>query len=405
MIEEYFGAIDLVCEHINIPVKLGVYPDTLNQILSRNQMQAARAEIRQWPGYAPTPLRKFDRLAAELNLGGIYYKDEALRFGLGSFKALGGAYAVLCKIADLLSASSGTLVTPADVRSGKHAAAASEITVVSATAGNHGRSVAWGAQQAGCNCRIYIHSGVDDGRKRALESYGAEVIRVAGDYDDSVPVAAADADANGWHVVSDTSYEGYTECPTNVMAGYSVMGEEALEQLGEGGPPTHIFAQTGCGGLAGGVSAQMWADLDAANPRMIVVEPERAACLAESARRGKLTGVKIEDESIMLGLSCGDVSVIAWDILAEGAGDYLTIPEAASPASMRFLASGIAGGEKIVAGESAAAGLAALIGAARRPDLREALGLNEKSCVMLIGSEGATAPLIYEEIVGHPPEY
>lgn len=401
MLDEFEKLPDLVKEHVHCEITAAPYPDRLQSVLPTALMHDAQQEIAQWQGYAPTPLDNLDALASQLGLAAIYYKDEGQRFGLGSFKALGGAFAVIKQLQEVIEQRTGNQVSMESIRKGEHAALCAEITVASATAGNHGRSLAWGAQRAGCPCKIYIHAGVGDARKEAMEAYGAEVIRVDGDYDDSVHHAAAEADKNGWYIVSDTSYPGYLDRPREIMAGYTVMVREILDQLGPGNLPTHVFLQTGCGGLAAGFAGGLWAETGADLPRIVVVEPTEAACLMSSARNHAATAYQIEVESMMVGLSCGEVSILAWDILEPCSTDYITITDDGVPPAMRLLASGAPGGRPIVGGESGVAGLAALIDAARRQDLRDGLGLTENSRVLLIGSEGATSPDIYEQIVGH----
>ncbi|HEX2117036.1 MAG TPA: diaminopropionate ammonia-lyase, partial [Alphaproteobacteria bacterium] len=322
------------------------------------------------------------------------YKDESGRFGLGSFKALGGAYAVLRQLQARLGGISST-----ELRSGQHRASTAAVTVTCATDGNHGRSVAWGAQLFGCRCVIYIHEKVSQGRADAIARYGAQVRRVPGTYDDAVRQAARDADANGWIVVSDTSYPGYTEIPRDVMQGYTVMMDEALAQW-PGAAPTHVFIQAGVGGLAAAVCGHLWETLREKRPRVVVVEPERAACLFESAAQGRAASIHGALDTMMAGLACGETSILAWEILEEGASDFLTVAEEAAATCMRLLADGVDGDPPVVAGESAVAGLAGLLGAAARPALARALGLDASSRVLLFGSEGDTDPALYEKIVG-----
>ncbi len=379
--------------HVQLPGESGAWPEALDAVLSPAMAEAARAEIAQWPDYAPTPLHSLPALAEALNLGTVAYKDEGARLGMGSFKALGGAYAVLRVAADQLGG-----VPMADVRRGEHAQALSGLTVVTATDGNHGRSVAWGARLAGCRCRIYIHAGVSRGRQVAMEELGAEVVRITGDYDASVRRCAEDAAAHGWTVVSDTSYEGYTDIPRHVMAGYSVMASEVLERM-RAGPPTHLFVQAGVGGLAAAMCARLWQALGDRRPRLIIVEPDRAACLFATATAGRPTAVSLEAETVMAGLSCGEVSILAWEVLRRAGGHFVTIGEEAVAPAMRLLASGEAGGPAIVAGESAVPGLISLVASAKDPALRDAMKLGPDSRVLLLGCEGATDPEIYRVMV------
>ncbi len=272
----------------------------------------------------------------------------------------------------------------------------SAITVTCATDGNHGRSVAWGARMFGCACVIYIHETVSAARKAAIEGYGATVVRTPGTYDDSVRQAAADADRLGRFVVSDTSYEGYEDVPRDVMQGYAVMAEEALGQWA-GAPPTHLFVQAGVGGLAAAVGGHLWERLGPARPRLVVVEPEKAACLYLSARAGKPTVAEGALDTIMAGLACGEVSLLAWRILEAGADAFMTVPDSAAIRAMRLLADGT---PPVVAGESAVGGLAGLLAGAADPASRAALGLDATSRVLLFGSEGDTDPALYAELVG-----
>lgn len=387
----YFRQPPKIIDRMVNPILASSYPGNLEKLFPRAITDTAVAEIRQWPGYSPTPMVALDRLAAVLGLGAVLYKDESGRFGLGSFKALGGAYAVLRLLSDRLGASM------ADIRSGECREAASAITVTAATAGNHGRSVAWGAQQAGCRCRIYVHAGVSEHRAKAMEALGAEIVRVAGDYDHSVRVCAADSAANGWFVVSDTSYEGYKDVPRQVMAGYATIAEEAMAQADP--PITHVFAPAGVGGLAAALAARLWMELGAAKPRFIVVESEHAASLIKSARRGRASGVKIRHETMMAGMSCGEVSLVAWEILRRSASHFVTISDSAVAPAMRLLASGKAGGGKIEAGECAVASLIALIASACDERLREGMALDGTSRVLLIGTEGATDPELYATMI------
>lgn len=390
----------IVADHVQSQAERGPWPGELDRVVSPAMFDAAVGEITAWPGYRPTPLVELDRLAEGLGLAAIHYKDEAERLGLGSFKALGGAYAVLRLAADHVQAQTGRRPDPAAIRNGRHRGELQGLTVVTATDGNHGRSVAWGAGMAGCRCRIYIHAGVSKGRQQAMEAFGAEVVRIEGDYDESVRLCAEEAAAIGWQVVSDSSWDGYMEVPRLVMAGYGVMAGEAMEQLPE--PPTHVFVQAGVGGLAAAVCAAMWQRLGPERPRFVIVEPTRAACLMATARAGKPTAVPLEEETVMAGLSCGEVSLLAWEVLSRGAADYITIGEEMVAPVMRLLAAGAAGGGPITAGESAVPGLIGLIGAATDPALRVAIGLDAESRVLLFGCEGATDPAIYREIIKGP---
>lgn len=371
--------------------------EAAHSVLSEQDFASAQAEITAWEGYEATPLVSLPGLAAQIGVDRIDYKHEGPRFGLGSFKALGGSYAALRVLQRELSKRLGQDVSLEEIREGAHKDACAGITLVSATDGNHGRSLAWGCQRFGAPCRIYIHAEVSEGRAAAMRELGAEVIRIDGDYDASVLLAKKEAEENGWFVVSDTSWDGYTEPPRDVMAGYSVMTREACEALEQ--PPTHVFLQGGVGGLAASVAAALRQCYGAESPRVVIVEPELAACLFDSAKAGKATNFAIQEETIMAGLSCGEPSEMAWEILAEEATDFVTIPDSIVAPAVRLLANGETGDPVVEAGESAVAGLAAFIAACKAPEMKKTLGLDESARVLLIGSEGVTDPAIYAAIM------
>lgn len=377
------------------------YGPALREILSRHAFVSAREAITQWPGYQPTALHELNSLAQSLGVAQVYYKDESTRFGLGSFKALGGAYAVnRLLVRELRRKLGNPQLDVADLARAECQAAVRDITVTCATDGNHGRSVAWGARNAGCRCVIYIHETVSKGREDAIASYGATVVRVPGNYDDAVRRAAEDAATHGYFVVSDTSYPGYMDVPRDVMQGYSVMVQEALDQIGDKGLPTHVFIQGGVGGLAAAVCAHLWETLGVRRPKIIVVEPEKADCLFQSAVAGKPVAVTGDLDTLMAGLACGEVSLLAWDILLPGAAAFMTIPDETAPDAMRRLAQGGTGDRPIVAGESAVAGVAAARIVAADNGWREALGMDEGSRLLFFASEGDTDPELYQRIVG-----
>lgn len=362
---------------------------------------AAKQEISSWTNYAFTPLESLDLLSDNLGVGSIYYKNEASRFGLGSFKALGGAYAVANLLKrELKNAGICDEPTYDQLVSPENKSFFSQIVITCATDGNHGRSVAWGCQRFGCQCVIYIHATVSQSRQEAIEAYGAKVVRVPGNYDDAVRQADADAKKYGRYVVSDTSYEGYTDVPKDVMQGYTVMVDEAVQQLPDGIVPTHVFIQGGVGGLAAAVAAQLWQHYGDQRPTFIVVEPTNADCLYQSAVNGKPTVVHGELDTLMAGLACGEVSILAWDILKNAVPYFARVTDQAAVDCMRLLANqSLCSYHPIEAGESAVAGLSGLILMGQDLDARQKLQLNQESHILLIGSEGATDPELYHRLV------
>lgn len=380
------------------------YGAVRSQTLNQAGFDAAYAQISSWPGYAATPLVRLDGLARALGLARIDYKDERGRFGLKSFKALGGAYAVANVLKQRVAASTGRKdIASQRLLSGEFAQIVREATVTCATDGNHGRSVAWGAQLFGCHCVIFVHEHVSQGRRDAIAKYGAEVREVKGNYDDAVRHAAATAAANGWTVVSDTSYAGYRDIPLDVMHGYGVMAHEIARQF-NGEPPTHVFAQAGVGALAAAICASFWLRWGPRRPFFAVVEPTHADCVYRSLEAGRPVVVGGDLDTVMAGLACGEVSELAWEILHGGANAAVAVDDAYALEAVRMLARPAAGDAPIVAGETGGAGLAALLAARDYPDVRRTLALDAGSRVLLLGSEGDTDPAIYREVVGRTAE-
>lgn len=360
-------------------------------ILSLQNFEKAKKEISSWKNYKQTNLCSLDDLAQKNCVSKIYYKDESSRFGLKSFKALGGAYAVVNLLINELK-KQDIDANSNDLFEKKYLDKTSQITVSCATDGNHGRSVAWGASIFGCQCEIYIHAHVSDTRKNAIAQYGAIVHKVNGNYDDSVRVADEEAKKHGYFIISDTSYEGYTEVPKDVMQGYTVMVDEAIEQMKE--KPTHIFLQGGVGGMAAAVVSFVHETYGKFLPIFVIVEPKNADCLLKSAKNQKPTIVEGELETIMAGLSCGEVSLIAWDILKDTVSGFMSIDDKIVPEVMKLLAR-----VNIVSGESAVAGLAGFLLASSDKKLRKKLKLDKNSKVLCFGTEGDTDELMYKKLV------
>ncbi len=392
-----FASEVVLADHVSRSLVRTPYPSAAESVLSAEHIKDAHEEITLWPGYEISPLRQLEQLSSELGCGEIYYKDESARFGLGSFKALGGAYAVLWLVAREYAAQFSTPVTLEAIRRGDHRDFARTLTITTATDGNHGRSVAWGARNAGCACRIYIHREVSEGRKEAMQALGAEVVRIDGDYDESVRLCARESAQNGWFVVSDTSYEGYSDVPQMVMAGYTVMASEVLSQLRQ--PLTHVFIQAGVGGLAAALCARLWMHYGESRPRITVVESEHAACWLDSIKAGEPTAVAIEAETVMAGLSCGEVSELAWQIMSDCIDDVVTLSDDKVAGAMKLFASGQMCHEKIEAGECAVPGVLALMAVCRKKDLKQTFGLDENSRILVIGCEGATDIEVYQSLL------
>ncbi|MBY2915442.1 diaminopropionate ammonia-lyase [Rhizobium leguminosarum] len=348
-----------------------------------------------------TPLVALPGLAREIGVGAIHVKDEGHRLGLGSFKALGGAYAVIRLVLEQAQQKLGRAIDMAELHSPDVRAVAQGMAVACATDGNHGRSVAQGAQLTGARAAIFVHSGVSNERVSAIARFGAEMIRVEGTYDESVREAARIAEAKGWIIVSDTSWPGYERIPGLVMQGYTALVREALRQMPE--PPTHVFIQSGVGGVAAAVAGHLAIALGDRRPVFTVVDPARAACLFETARAGRPVAIAHGEPTVMAMLECYEPSLVAWRILSRAADAFMTVDEGDAIEIMNRLARPISGDPAIVAGESGGVGLAAAIKAAADPAIKTALSIDQRSRIFVVNTEGATDPGKYEEITGLLP--
>ncbi len=342
--------------------------------LPKKEIDDAYLSISKWKGYSPTPLIELNKLSKELNLNKIYYKDESKRFDLKSFKALGGAYAV------------------EKVTKGNN-----EITVSTATAGNHGRSVAWGAKRLGLKCKIFISEFVSEARGRAMEELGADVIKVQGNYENSLLECIKQSTENNWQIVQDVAWKDYMLIPTLTMAGYSVMMREIIDQICND-EITHIFLQAGVGGMAGAMVAGVARYLKNI-PKIIIVEPDSAACVMESIKTGKIEKVNIIRESLMGGMSCGEPSLVPWEILKNSVDNCISLPDDNIGRAMKLFANASFSNDKIVAGENSAPGAISLITCCNDEIIKKKINLNEISNVLLIGCEGDTDQDMYQKLI------
>ena len=348
--------------------------DQILSSLTSKDIDDAYNSISKWEGYSPTPLVKLNKLAKELKLKNIFYKDENERFNLKSFKALGGAYAV-------------EKVTKGN----------KEIVVATATAGNHGRSVAWGAKRLGLKCKIFISEFVSDARGKAMEALGAEVIKVKGNYENSLIECIKQSTENNWQIVQDVAWKDYMLVPKYTMAGYSVMMKEIAEQINDE-KISHIILQAGVGGMAGAMVAGIARYLDNI-PTIIVVEPDSAACVMESIKTGKIEKIDIKRESLMGGMSCGEVSLVPWEILKNSVKHCISLPDDDIAKTMKLLGNSTFSDQSIIAGENSAPGVISLIASCEDENIKQKLELDQNSNVLVIGCEGDTDQEMYQKLI------
>ena len=343
------------------------------KVLPKSFIDDAYSSISNWEGYKPTPLIDLNKLSKNYNLNKIFYKDESKRFKLKSFKALGGAYAV-----EKISAGN------------------KDIIVSTATAGNHGKSVAWGAQRLGLKSKIFISENVSESRAKDIASFGAEIIRVKGNYDASLKACITQSTENNWEIIQDVAWQDYELVPKLTMSGYSVMIKEISEQTNH--YITHIFLQAGVGGMASAVIAGV-ARYFKRIPRIIIIEPESADCVLASIDNSKLTKVDIKKESIMGGMSCGEVSLVPWQIIKNSVNNCLSLSDDNIATTVAMLAKGEFSNDKIIGGECSAPGIMSLIMSCNNKKIKQSLDLNEKSNVLLIGCEGDTDTTLYKRMI------
>lgn len=372
---------------------------TGSPLFSRQQAQQARLFHQKIAGYKPTPLYALNDLADLFGLGRILVKDESQRFGLNAFKMLGGAWAIaqlLCEKyrLDINEFSFDTFKPDMTEK----------MTFATTTDGNHGRGVAWAAQQLGQNAVIYMPKGSAQERVDAIRRLGAECIVTEMNYDDTVRFTLQTAQQNGWEVVQDTAWEGYTRIPTWIMQGYATLADEAVEQIASMGiaRPTHVFLQAGVGAMAGGVLGYLVDAYGANNLHSVIIEPELADCIYRSGVKGQIVNVGGEMATIMAGLACGEPNPLGWEILRNCATQFISCQDAVAALGMRVLGNPIGGDPRVISGESGAVGLGVLAAVHFHPQreaLMHKLRLDSNAVVLVISTEGDTDVKHYREVV------
>ncbi len=387
---------------INTDASLGAYSAQEQAIIPADAALDVTKTLGLCPRHGVTPLHVLDGLAQSLGVAHIMLKDESGRFGLGSFKALGAPYA-------LAQALYRRLGDPALLheRVGKGLSdGAPRLTTCCASDGNHGKALAFVAQHFGPDWVVFVHSGVSVARQDAIRELGAQVEVVDGNYDDSVDMAVAAAAANDWLLIADTSADMSDPAPCDVMRGYTVLITEAMAQagwrkVGDPSPWTHVFVQTGVGGLAAAVAAVMTQTLGADRPKLIAVEPEEAACVLAAFEAGGPVRLHGDLESLMGMLSCGEISAAAWPILSRRYDYAMAIGDAAAIDAMRRVAEPVGSDQACIIGESGIAGIAGAMVACSNAEWRETLSLDKYSRILVIGTEGPTDPEHYRAIMAN----
>ena len=377
-----------------------------DKLFNVNIARTARNFHRQIPTFRQTPLYPLSQLADMLGVENIFIKDESQRLELNSFKVMGGSFAIYRFLQKKLGLSDKEMSYKYLLSKDCHDKLGT-ITFASATDGNHGKGIAWASRMLGHKCNIYVHRETSEARINAIKAFGANVTVVNGNYDDAVRQVAIDAEKNGWEIISDTSWPGYTEIPTWIMQGYTTLLLEAQEQLSGMGyfKPTHVFVQAGVGALAASVIGFYASLFKEDMPKFVVVEPNKAACIYESAKinDGNPHTVTGDLDTIMAGLACGEPSPIAWSVLKELVDAYVSVPDYIAARGMRILATPLKDDPMVISGESGAVTLGALYSMLTEKemckDLIEHLGIDKHSQILFINTEGNTDPKHFRQII------
>ena len=375
------------------------------ELFSPDRIRAVRRFHKSVPRFQPTPLVSLPQLAGYLGVSSIHVKDESYRCGLNAFKVLGASHGIARALAQRLGMEGDTLdlspFTDPHMRQ-----AMRSVTLVTATDGNHGRAVAWMAEQLECRSVVFMPRGSSPLRVESIRQHGAKASVIDGNYDDAVERAAGLAEKNGWLLIQDTARPGYEEIPAWIMQGYAVMIDEACEQMGNQ-VPSHVFAQCGVGSFAAAIQAYLIQKYGHERPVFVVVEPTRAACYFKSITSEARLPVRVHGDmdTIMAGLACGEPSRSAWEILKDYADMFVACPDAVAMRGMRALGNPLPGDAKIISGESGAVTLGLTMEIAENDalkPLREELGMNAASRLLFFSTEGDTDPEAYRRIVGAP---
>ncbi|WP_297280651.1 diaminopropionate ammonia-lyase [uncultured Anaerococcus sp.] len=374
--------------------------------ISEEVVNTAQKFHKSFPDYEPTPLVRLSNLAKQFGVKDIFVKDESYRFGLNAFKVLGGSFAIGRYIAEKLNINIEDLPFEKMI-SDEIREKLGDITFVTATDGNHGRGVAWTANQLKQKCVVIMPDGSSTERRDNIRALGAKCDIMDGlNYDACVNLANKYAEEKGWIMVQDTAWEGYEKIPTWIIQGYATLAKESHDQLEElSVNPTHIFAQAGVGSFATGVTGYFSSVYDADDkPFITIVEPEKANCnyITAKADDGQIHNVTGKMDTIMAGLACGEPVTIGWPVLHSYADAFLSVPDKAAARGMRILGNPLKDDKKVVSGESGAATMGPLSEILQRKDLEDIknqLKLDENSVILLVSTEGDTDYINYRRVV------
>ena len=350
------------------------------------------------PNYSATPLVELSELSNQLNVAKILIKDESFRFELNAFKMLGASYAMACELAKTINLTNSDF-TFQDIIARK--SDYKHMEFVTATDGNHGRAVAWSAKLFGCQSHVFMPKGSSDIRLEAIKNYTKNAIITDMNYDDTVNYASQQAKDNGWLLIQDTAWQGYTQIPDNIMRGYFSLLKEFETQAGNDWP-THIFLQAGVGSMAASIASYLVIH-EKPTPKIILVEPTQAPCFFESMRIGDGEPHRIGDlNTVMAGLACGEPSINAWQILSNVCSAFIVCEDEISLRGMQRYAHPLGNDCQIKSGESGAVTLGvveSLLSDSKYSEICANLELNSQSKILLLSTEGDTDPDFYNKVI------
>ena len=297
----------------------------------------------------------------------MFVKDESSRLGLPAFKVLGASWAVHQLLTAPRAVNRPPRLAPLPRRSRRAAhwrPRRPGLIFVTATDGNHGRAVARMARLTGAPARVFVPAVTEPATRAAIASEGAEVIQVAGSYDEAVAAARQwAADHPGAALVQDTAWPGYEQVPGLDRRGllHPVRGTRCpARRRRRRAAWRWLRCPVGVGSLAqaavahyrGTVTAEGWLGRGQNSaPRqpssvtaVLSVEPDTAACLLASLRAGRPMTVPTAN-TIMAGLNCGTISSIAWPYFSGGLDAAVAVTDdAARRAAADLAAAGISSG-------------------------------------------------------------
>ncbi|MBV1911227.1 MAG: diaminopropionate ammonia-lyase [Kangiellaceae bacterium] len=370
----------------------------VSPIFTQKILEQVKCFHQSLPNYKPTPLIKLKSLSAKLGLSDILVKDESQRFELNAFKMLGASFAIASYLAKYLHLEQ-TYFTYEQII--KRRNEYQDIIFATATDGNHGRAVAWSAKLFGCHSRIFMPKGSSDVRLNAIKKYTTEAEITEMNYDLTVNYVAQRSKDNNWQLIQDTAWPGYTEIPNNIMRGYfSLLSEFELQSKGLW--PTHVFLQAGVGSMAAAITEYLVAH-EKPTPSIILIEPINAPCFYESIKINDGLAHPFGDlKTIMAGLACGVPSMSAWETLSQHCSAFLVCEDEITMDGMRRYANPVDSDQMIISGESGAVSLGCLESIMSKPEhseIKRALGLNNRSPVLLLSTEGDTDPDFYAKTI------